>query len=729
MKKILALMCGLAMISGCTACSEKGGSSAVPVSSAVQTLYKEDKLPVPDDFNYPKALIPTVDGRLMFIYNDMYFADRAVLYDPQLNMGESFDIEREEGEGLLFYALSDSEIKALSSRISDSGTVLSVKTYSTDGYVTATTELGDLGGRLDGKNDRIVNASFRGDDCLITLDSAAVIADGSGNVTDSCDIDRGSSYTFDRDGGIICSFDKFATRLDKLRKPNETEISENPNSSSMRIAPIMGDDRYPAYLILYDGVYGMNAKGEKILLLNFTASNVKASEIIGITPFGEGRFITCTESGLHLLTVRPDDYTDDRETVIVGMHNHVNTMELDMATDFASHCDGYQAEFREYEYGKDDLWRDILADDSPDVYIPFDHGELYRYINLGALADFGELHDKYGGMTEDDFLPNVVSGMKYKGKLYSMTGYFTPQLNIAKRGVLSREQAEWDYDEFYDFVASQPADMYLAEHYVMDTPTDVFTWLCGENCADWIDYEKAECRFDSPEFVKLLEFCKNANCIGTYGDSYYANITEEQMALDAGENMNMLGNEKALFGNILGGDRLDSFMMSAAAHSMSIDDATFVSPPNNSRGGTFRVQDEYCVLTSGKCQQGGWEFVNYALSYDVLSDPWGPWDFTTRKDAFDYIYKTKFDTMNADDNKVSSAVNGYQFSYSDNITQEQFDYIKSVILSCDRLGVWDDKLSPILTEEFGVYIAGESTAEQCAEHIQNRVSLLLSEQS
>ena len=181
MKKILALMCGLAMISGCTACSEKGGSSAVPVSSPEQTLYKEDKLPVPDDFNYPKALIPTVDGRLMFIYNDMYFADRAVLYDPQLNMGESFAIEREEGEGLLFYALSDSEIRTLSSRISDSGTVLSVNTYSTDGKVTSTTELGDLGGRLDGKNDRIINACYRGGDCLITLDSAAVIADGSGN--------------------------------------------------------------------------------------------------------------------------------------------------------------------------------------------------------------------------------------------------------------------------------------------------------------------------------------------------------------------------------------------------------------------------------------------------------------------------------------------------------------------------------------------------------------------
>ena len=85
--------------------------------------------------------------------------------------------------------------------------------------------------------------------------------------------------------------------------------------------------------------------------------------------------------------------------------------------------------------------------------------------------------------------------------------------------------------------------------------------------------------------------------------------------------------------------------------------------------------------------------------------------------------------MNANEREVSSGVNGYIFTYKEEMTQEQFDYIKGVILSCDRLGTWDDKLSPILTEEFGSYIAGEATAEDCAKHIQNRVSIVLSEQS
>ena len=733
MKKITSLLTALALICSLTACSNSSNSSSggnTAVSAASQTAYKEDNLPVPEDFYYPKALVPTADGGLMFIYNDMYFADRAVLYDSQLNMGISFDIEREEGEWLSFYALSDSGIKALSSRSADSGTELSVKTYSTDGKVVATTDLGDLGGHYDSNDNYINNFSFRGDESLITLDRSAVIVDGNGKVTESCDVDTGATYAFDRDGGIIYSFDKYSARLDKLRKQKESELSENPNDSSMLRSPVMGDDRYTAYLILNDGVYGMDENGGKTLLLSFTASNVKPSEIQNIVPFGEGRFVACTESELRLLTVRPDDYTNDRETVIVGMHNHVNTVNLDTATDFAANVDGYQAEFREYEYGEDDLWKDILADDSPDVYIPYDHGELYRYVNLGALTDFGELHDKYGGISEDDFLPNIVSGMKYKGKLYSMGAHFRPNVHFANRDVLSREQAMWDYGEFFDFMVTLPADMYLAEHYVMDEPTEVFSWLCGKNCADWVDYEKAECCFDSPEFIRLLEFCKNANCIGSYGTGYWENITQEQIALDATENMSMLGNKKVLFGGTVGGeDRFNSFVTSAAAHSMSLDELTVVLPPNSTRSGSFDIQDEFCVLTSGKCQQGGWEFVNYALSYDVQANPWQGWDYATRKDAFDYILKAKFDNMNANEREVSSGVNGYIFTYKEEMTQEQFDYIKGVILSCDRLGTWDDKLSPILTEEFGSYIAGEATAEDCAKHIQNRVSIVLSEQS
>ena len=67
-------------------------------------------------------------------------------------------------------------------------------------------------------------------------------------------------------------------------------------------------------------------------------------------------------------------------------------------------------------------------------------------------------------------------------------------------------------------------------------------------------------------------------------------------------------------------------------------------------------------------------------------------------------------------------MNGYNYTYSLNITREQLDYFKTAVLSCDKLGEWDTNVSPILNEEFG-------RCEECAKAMQDRVSLYLSEQS
>lgn len=733
MKKMLALLSALALFTAFTACSDSGkGSSDISsgkssVTSAAQTIYKQDKLSVPDDFYYPKSLVSMEDGRLMFIYNDMEFADRAVYYDAELNMGGSFNIERDENETLSNFTMTDAGLRAFSLRETDGVNVLSLKTFSEDGKVVSTTELSDLGEYIDTNGIYANSVSFHGEDCLISFFKSAVIVDGSGKVKEYTDITPDSVYSFDTGGSIICSISNYALRLEKLRQPTETELANNMTGASMLRAPVMGDGQYPAYLILDDGIYGMTADGGKVMLIDFTASNVKVSDIAAVLSLGEGRFIAYTDS-LMLLTIRPDDYKEERETVIVGVHDTIAPELRDIGTDFARCNDSYQVEFREYDTDRDDLWADILTDDSPDVYVPYDHGEVLRYINLGAIEDFGALHDKYGGMTEDDFLPNIVSGLKYKGKLYSMGMYFRPDLFMAARDVLSREDAKWNYDEFYDFVASH-SDMYLAEHGTMDDAESCFVWLCEKNSTDWINYEKAECYFDSPEFIKLLEFCKNANYIGSYGDSYYENITAEQLALDGAENMSYLGNKKVIFADGRYGVMIEGFTNAAAAHSMSLDDITFVSMPNNTRSGTFYMQDEYCVLTSGKCQQGGWEFVNYSLGYDVQTEDYAHSVFHTHKDAFEDMWEKNVKEMNDNDHEEHVNVGGYPFSYKPYVTPEQSDYIKEAVLSCDRLGIWDEKITPILHEEFGSYIAGETSAEDCAKMLQDRVSIMLSEQS
>ena len=67
----------------------------------------------------------------------------------------------------------------------------------------------------------------------------------------------------------------------------------------------------------------------------------------------------------------------------------------------------------------------------------------------------------------------------------------------------------------------------------------------------------------------------------------------------------------------------------------------------------------------------------------------------------------------------------------DNLSKEQRDYLEDLVLNANvsAMQVWDEDVQEIVDEEVQAYFAGEKTAKETAEIIQNRVSILISEQS
>ena len=63
------------------------------------------------------------------------------------------------------------------------------------------------------------------------------------------------------------------------------------------------------------------------------------------------------------------------------------------------------------------------------------------------------------------------------------------------------------------------------------------------------------------------------------------------------------------------------------------------------------------------------------------------------------------------------------------MTQEQYDTVKDLIEHTNRIMRYDQSLMEIISDEAGAFFAGEKTAEETAQLIQNRVQLYLAEQS
>ena len=64
------------------------------------------------------------------------------------------------------------------------------------------------------------------------------------------------------------------------------------------------------------------------------------------------------------------------------------------------------------------------------------------------------------------------------------------------------------------------------------------------------------------------------------------------------------------------------------------------------------------------------------------------------------------------------------------LTQEERDDLERYVLSCDTLGgQYDDDILNICLEEAQTFFSGEASAEQAADMIQNRCSILVSERA
>ena len=127
------------------------------------------------------------------------------------------------------------------------------------------------------------------------------------------------------------------------------------------------------------------------------------------------------------------------------------------------------------------------------------------------------------------------------------------------------------------------------------------------------------------------------------------------------------------------------------------------------------------ITESCKNKQGAWEFIkNYVIetnSEDFAND--GFFGLPIMTDAFNKALDAEMTAENtASGQKIPS------------LSQKDRDMIYNYVLQCDSIGtVLDLDLELLCVEESNIYFSGGQTAEETAEHIQNRASILISEKS
>ena len=749
MKKLSAILLALTMLLT-VACAKKSGNSldnggqTAQEVSVVQPLYKETQIQIGEHFRECVS-IQKYSGGYYFFYEDSERELKLVKLDSDFTVSEPISLGKslslgwgiivhEDGSFTILSPVTDYEIeydeygamKNYSSFIREGSVSFVLTDYDSSVNITAQNDVSGMEEYYNLRQSRLsAMIPYNDSGYLVPLGCGAVIMSEDGTVTDGQIYEQQLvDFGLDSDGKLIMSMHSGFAYMeeDSLNIPDELMKSEEwiKLSSGAKY----GEMGFRAFFSKEDGIYGLTASDELLHVVDFRGSLIDSTEVSDFVFCGDGQFLAAAMEGnyitLHIR--RPDDYKENRKTVDLWQ---INAGGGDgNATAFNKQNDDYLVKMAIDLKSLEDLSEAVLTGDSPDLIFYTDRTVLDGMLNLGAAADIYPYMESYDGVKRDDIMPNVLEAFDINGKLYAIPENFCVSSWYANSSVVSEEYRNWTFDDMYAKFESCPDDMYLADVVFND---ELVNNLILDHITPWVDSEKNTCNFNSKDFVKLLEFCKNTkNASALNAADWDVEYIKRSSTIMDGKHAMLSLDSASRYGILHAAESL-------AEKGLPFSDASILNLPGGNGKGMMTCDNSYTILSTGDCPDGAWAYVSYLLS-DEKQIPMGEefpgWNWTNKK-AFEAGLQNSI-TKEPQTRVINATLeNGelFEYEYPLVITEEDVQRYKEFVMNCTALEYSNSDIHGIIWDEYIRYKNDEISAEECAEIIQSRVEILLSEQS
>ncbi len=498
-----------------------------------------------------------------------------------------------------------------------------------------------------------------------------------------------------------------------------------------------GAGEYDSILVTSSGMSGYNIETDTATpIIDWMRSGFDTTTMQCSTVLSDGRILCATYvyemSGggysyggdgmrITLLTrVAPEDVPDKKLITIACWY-----LDYDLrnkALEFNKNNAEYQIEIKSYMDESDwndaitNLNNDLIAGNIPDVLIVANSMPVSSYISKGMFADIYKFMDADEEINKEDYLQNIFEACETDGKLYSIVPSFSIQTLAGKTSLVGEKQG-WTVDEFIDFVNANPDKQVFRE----TTKSQFISNLLYQTINDYINYQTGVCNFNTPEFIKLLEFANTFpeeidyetlyNDPNWYTDQQSAYRTDKVLLSDQYLNRftTIRELEKGAFGEPI----------------------TFKGyPTSDSTGSAAYANLNLAIMAKGKNTDGAWQFVRTFLQSDYQDKC--EYAFPIKNSALEIqMEKAKEKPFYMDGDKKVEYENTYWLGESsidigvndDADNQKILNFVKSV----KYMVSYDSDLEKIITEETSSFFSGQKSAAEVADIIQNRVSVYINE--
>lgn len=754
MKKAITILCAAAMLCGSVSACEKGKKESVDVSQTMEKLsFKAADISMSGSFEDIISISrDPISGKLLVFGQLASGSYAGYVTTSTFESYEEFRFTPQEGEQVKWAAMLRSGRKAVLTLLD--GTTY-VYIYDSSNTQEKVIDCGEVLGEEDfatliaGGSSIIIDQSIMGSrelTAVSTADSKVLgkVKVGGGMLIGVCTDKDGEPTVVYGDAGKT-----FTAHIDGTELIDKTECGRL-STSAYTMCSGFGD--YTLMANLGTSLVGLK-EGEWVELTTNMESDIEFYGLSSIAMTGEDEFAAVqygdARSKLILLTAQDISNLKTKELVTIASFNQgsggIGQYDDEIKV-FNADSEDYRIEYKNYwndekmERDYDRLRLDIISGDGPDI-IPFDSAFTVDSFNSGTFCDLYEFIDKEPDLSRKDFIPNVRKAFERGGKMVMMTPSFTYQTVTAKAGYAGVCE-NWSIDDMIEAYNAMPEGMYFFSRYEDSSPRAVYF---EETVMDYffIDYDKAECWFDSPEFIKLLNFF-NDNEIGLTWDEYdnlSGDFYHEDTTYD-----------------VLDGYKFVDFESGGMQSFLGIYDAVRVKyeggcvfvgfPYDGVKSGSYiNIPSCLGIVANSPHKEGAWSFLRYLVSDEYYHDKNSMhyYCFPVIESVFDEKAQMTVDgilTYPTDDNgkiidgdmvkqdwvfkRVDMDGNVISEKELEPFTQEECDHYKDMVKNSEVIR-YDNTIYNIIREEAMPFFNYECTAEECAAKIQNRAALYLSE--
>ncbi len=505
----------------------------------------------------------------------------------------------------------------------------------------------------------------------------------------------------------------------------------------------------------YTGDEGLYAKspdgGRDKLLLNYLNSNLSRAEgtpfyvspsavfiaeIAGIfNPFDGGqlvRYVPADNIDLReqkILNLAYFDSLPYTATVAVNRFNRSHPEARIVTSDWSQYNTtenprgGYDRLCTDMVTGKEvpDILIGELVTSSPHLTTALEHGlytDLTPFLESDPVVNADNLFGCVKRLFDDG-----------KGGMWGIAPSFIVSRSLVSTPELLGIYAEkgyWTISEALDYIESIPED---CEFLANPNRSGLPLLDEGDGYMIFVDREKGACSFDSPEFVRYLEYAKS---LRAENPSPYADLDQESLAKPR-----MDGKIRAAGIQFLG----EVYQMRRLMMAFSTKDWTMIGypAPVERAGAGTSVSTRFAMMITSACDDPAlaWEFVRQCFtsdegqgglpalksSFDALVESWYGAQFEDFYVVHDYVYMAR--DMEHAITEADMQYPGILSTFEPEDRDKYIAILDGIGTTAAERGVRD--IRNMIYEEASAFFSGVGSAEDCAKKIQSRVSIWLAE--